>query len=183
MNRREAISAASILLGGTIIGVEAFLSGCTNKNTGEVSDFLTVDQVNILDEVGETILPATDDSPGAKDAKIGDFMKVIVRDCYSPEEQEIFMTGLDKLNDFSKKKYNKVFVKLDSQEKHDLLLDLEKEAKESPDDKHYYSMFKQLTVWGFMSSEAGATKAFRHVDVPGRYDACIPLEPGGKAWV
>ncbi|MES1161116.1 MAG: gluconate 2-dehydrogenase subunit 3 family protein, partial [Bacteroidota bacterium] len=36
MNRREAISRVSLLLGGTILGAEAFLAGCSqpDKNIG-----------------------------------------------------------------------------------------------------------------------------------------------------
>ena len=30
MNRRDALTRVSLLLGGTILGAEAFLSGCTN---------------------------------------------------------------------------------------------------------------------------------------------------------
>jgi hypothetical protein len=43
-------------------------------------------------------------------------------------------------------------------------------------------MMKQLTVWGYFTSEAGATKALRYVPVPGRYEGCIPYTKGEKAW-
>ncbi len=183
MNRREAISTASIIFGGAIIGAEAFLSGCSTKPVKEAVGFITNEQIALLDEIGETIIPATQGAPGAKEAKVGKFMKAIVRDCYSPEEQEIFLKGLSEIDKVAEDKHGDNFLKLKDNEKHDLLISLEKESKESGDAKHYYNMFKQLTIWGFVSSEPGATKAFRHVDVPGRYDACIPIEEGGKAWV
>ncbi len=50
-----------------------------------------------MDEIGETILPAGPGVPGAKEAKIGDFMKVIVTDCYTPEDQNTFTKGLQAL--------------------------------------------------------------------------------------
>ena len=82
MNRREALSSVALLLGGTIVGAEAFLSGCTNseKNIGAAGLNFSPDDISFLDEVGETIIPTTS-SPGAKAAKIGDFMKTIVNDC------------------------------------------------------------------------------------------------------
>ena len=43
-------------------------------------------------------------------------------------------------------------------------------------------MMKQLTLLGYFTSEVGATKALNHVDVPGHYEACVPLKPGQKAW-
>jgi hypothetical protein len=43
-------------------------------------------------------------------------------------------------------------------------------------------MMKELTLWGFFSSEIGATQALRYVAIPGRYEGCIPYKKGDKAW-
>jgi hypothetical protein len=69
-----------------------------------------------------------------------------------------------------------------------LLVSLEKEAKTYNEKKekntpvHYYTMMKQLTLWGFFSSETGMTKTLRHLPVPGRYDGAFPYTKGEKAW-
>src|SRR5690606_8681540 len=188
MNRREALSAVSVLLGGTIIGAEAFLTGCS-KPSPKGGVLLTGEQMSFLDEVGEVIIPVTESSGGAKAARIGEFMDIIVKDCYSNEEQKIFLDGITLLNDRSKQEFENGFLALTADQKHDLLLKLEGEAwryqeTKKPEDPpvHYYTMIKQLTVWGYFSSEIGSTQALRHVAVPGRFDACIPLEPGQKAW-
>jgi len=186
MNRREALSAVALLLGGTIIGAEAFLSGCNTpvKKTG----IFGTNDIALLDEVGETILPTTASSPGAKEAKIGEFMKTIVTDCYEEKDQKTFTEGIGKLNEVSKKKYNKHFMELAATDKHELLVELDKEAKNYQKDKkkedpnHYFTMMKQLTLWGYFTSEPGATKALRYVAVPGRYDGCVPYKKGDKAW-
>ena len=101
MNRREAVQYISLLLGGTIIGSNYFLSGC-KSNTG-VSMTFTQDDISWLDEVADTILPATK-TPGAKAAKVGQFMTVMVNDCYDAPDQKIFHEGMNKLDDFSKEK-------------------------------------------------------------------------------
>ena len=62
MQRREAVQYISLLLGGTLIGANAFLTGCKTKN--EVSYTFTDEDIAFLNEVGETILPATA-TPGA----------------------------------------------------------------------------------------------------------------------
>ena len=61
MNRRDALSRVALLLGGTVIGAEFFLSGCASgdKKIGQSVDF-TADDIAYLDEVAETIIPATD---------------------------------------------------------------------------------------------------------------------------
>lgn len=189
MNRREALSRVGLILGGTIIGAEAFLSGCTNtdKNIGGSGVNFSNDDVSFLDEIAETILPATN-TPGAKEAKVGEFMTRIVRDCYTEKDQKIFLDGMQKLNEASKKKNGKSFLDSSAQERHDLLVDLDKEQKAYTDQKkkddpaHYFRMMKELTLWGYFTSEPGATKALRYVQIPGRYEGCIDYKKGDKAW-
>ncbi len=189
MNRREAITRVGLIFGGTVIGAEAFLSGCSKKPDEAVSWLnFSVDRVAFLDEVGETILPATAASPGAKEAMIGEFMKVIVTDCYEEKDQKIFIEGIDKLNTSSEEKFSKSFMKLSPAEKHDLLVAIDKEAKDysqqkkKEDPAHYFTMMKQLTLWGYFTSETGSRKALRYEPLPGRYDGCYPYKKGDRAW-
>ena len=188
MNRREAISSVAILLGGTLLGAEAFMSGCktTDKNAASGIN-LSKEDIAFLNEVGETILPATA-TPGAKEAKVGEFMAVYVKDCYEEKDQTIFVEGLKKLDDASKKKSGKTFMDSTPTQRHDLLVDLDKEmkdyqkSKKETDPNHYFRMVKELTLLGFFTSEVGATKALRYVAVPGKYEGCIPYKKGDKAW-
>jgi len=184
MNRREALSRVAIIMGGTVLGAEAFLSGCKTASTG--ISFSAAD-ISFLDEVAETILPATN-TPGAKEAKVGEFMKVMVTDCYEAKDQTIFMDGIKKLDEASKKVNGKTFMESDAKQRHELLVALDKEAKEyqkaaKPEDpKHYFTMMKELTLTGFFTSEVGATKALRYVAVPGKFEGSVPYTKGEKAW-
>src|SRR5258708_1527477 len=116
MKRREAVQYISLLLGGTIIGSNYFLEGCKSK-TG-VSMAFTPDDVSFLDEVADTILPATK-TPGAKAAKVGQFMTVMVNDCYEASDQKIFHDGMSKLDEASNKKNGKSFIDSSPQQRHD----------------------------------------------------------------
>lgn len=58
MNRREAISSVTLLLGGTLLGAEAFLAGCKSPSA-DLSLSFSADDISFLNEVAETILPAT----------------------------------------------------------------------------------------------------------------------------
>ena len=186
MNRREAISSVALLLGGTILGADAFLSGCKTAGKDAGISFSATD-VSLLDEVAETILPATS-TPGAKAAKVGQFMTVIVKDCYEEKDQQLFMEGMKKLDEASKAKNSKSFMESTAQQRHDLLVALDKEqqdyqkSKKKEDPTHYFRMMKELTLWGYFTSEEGATKALRYVAVPGKYEGCIPYKKGDKAW-
>lgn len=189
MHRREALQRVGVILGGTVIGAELFLSGCKNeeKKSAEAGAFST-DDVALLDEVAETIIPTTD-SPGAKAAQVGTFMTVMVNDCYDENSQKAFHEGMKKLNDASDKKFKTSFMKASPQQRHELLVELDKEQREFQKTKdkdapsHYFRMMKELTLLGYFTSEVGATKALRYIPVPGRYEGCIPYKKGDKAFI
>lgn len=189
MNRRDAISRVAIILGGTVLGAEAFISGCRNpgNEAGLSGITFTKEDVAFLDEVAEAIIPATD-TPGAKAAKVGEFMTRIVTDCYDAQHQKIFMDGMGKLNDACNSRYQRSFIQCKPQERHDFLYDLDKEQqdyamnKKNGDPVHYFRMMKELTLLGYFSSEIGATKALRYVAVPGKYEGSVDYHKGDKAW-
>jgi len=187
MNRREAVQYISLLLGGTMVGSNVFLSGCkSNTNTGVSTSFTDAD-IFLLDEIADTILPATQ-TPGAKAAKTGQFMTVMVNDCYEEIDQKVFHEGMKKLDDFSNKTYNLPFLKINPQQRHDLLVKLDNEQKgymknkKQDEPSHYFRMMKELTLLGYFTSEIGSTKARRYVERPGRYEGDIPYKKGDKAF-
>jgi hypothetical protein len=188
MNRREAVGSVALLLGGSILGAEFFISGCkSNNNPDKVADLFTPDTVTFLNEIGETILPATK-TPGAKAADVGGFMGVMVRDGYTPKDQQIFLDGLKKLNVAANKKYGSGFMDLKPEDRTALLNDLDKEQKEytktkkKDDPDHYFRMIKELTLLGYFTSEIGCTQALRYLPIPGKYDGDYAYKPGDKAW-
>lgn len=185
MNRREAVQHISLLLGGSVLGANAFLTGCNTQNSKNV-DF-SAEDVAFLNEVGETILPTTN-TPGAKAAKVGENMKVMVNDCYEERDQLIFHNGINDLKDRAKKEYGHDFMDLKPDQRLALLTKLDNEQKEfmktwkEPAPKPYFRLMKELTLLGYFTSEIGCTQARRYIETPGRYDACIPYKKGDKAW-
>ena len=193
MERRELLKQIAILTGGIVIGSEFFLSGC--KSGAKVEAGFSPASIAMLDEVAETIIPATK-TPGAKVAQVGEFMKTFVTDCYTAEEQAVFTKGIVQLDEACEKMHQKSFMDCTPQQRKDLLISLEKEAKPfnekvnkdnegKKDNKaplHYYTMIKQLTLMGFFTSKTGATETLRHIQVPGKYDGAFPYKKGDKAW-
>ena len=186
MDRREAIGRVGLILGGTIIGAEFFISGC-KPSAKKVNELFDTNNVALFDEIGETILPATS-TPGAKAAAVGNFMAMMVQDCYKPADQKVFVKGIADLDEASKKKFRKTFMEADAKQRTELLSELDAEQKnytknKKPEDpNHYFRMMKELTLLGFFTSEVGATKALRYIAVPGHYDGNVPYKKGDKAW-
>ncbi|ADY54317.1 twin-arginine translocation pathway signal [Pseudopedobacter saltans DSM 12145] len=188
MNRREAISSVAFLLGGTIIGSQAFiLSGCSSS-IKDVQDLFSKENIQLMDEVAETIIPKTS-TPGAKDAKVGEFMAIMVKDCYSEPDQKTFIDGLQKIEDISKKNYSKNFVDCSPEQRKTILEGLDKEQKEyqqtkkEEDPQHFFRMIKELVLFGYFTSEEGGNHNLTYVEVPGRFDGCIPYKKGDPVYL
>jgi hypothetical protein len=204
MERRELLKMVAVLTGGAVIGGDFFLSGC--KAGPKTNAGFDTSVISLLDEISETIIPATN-TPGAKAAQVGAFMKIMVTDCYTQAQQDAFMKGINSLKKACKKMHGKSFMDCTPEQRHNFLVSLEKEAKEYnkqveekdkpqkdefakkgksydfvPSPLHYYTMMKQLTLLGFFTSKTGMTETLRHIPVPGKYDGAYPYKPGDKAW-
>ncbi|HET7537744.1 MAG TPA: gluconate 2-dehydrogenase subunit 3 family protein [Candidatus Didemnitutus sp.] len=186
MNRREAIARLSLLLGGALIGGNAYLSGAPVEGKTLAGDFSAAD-LALMDEVGETIIPTTN-TPGAKSVGIGAFMAMMVRDCYTDDNHAVFKAGLGQIEAAAKKKFGTSFMQCSPAQRTELLSELDREQqrhhahKPIGEPEHYFRMLKQLTVVGFFTSEVGANKVLRYVEVPGGYDGAVPYKKGDRAW-
>ncbi len=127
MNRRELLKLVSLATGAVVIGGDFFLAGCKNSSSLGGAVF-TKEDIAFLDEVADTIIPTTS-SPGAKTARVGTFMTVMVNDCYTEADQKIFHSGIVKLNEASNKKFTKDFMDITPEQRLALLTEIDKGAK------------------------------------------------------
>jgi hypothetical protein len=134
IDRREAIRRVTLLLGGlALVGGDALLTGCRDRSSplGKDAKFSAQDAA-FLDEVADTILPDTK-TPGAKAAKVGSFMALMVTDTYGPEDQEAFRTGMRTLDETSVKDNGVGFMQATPQQRLALLQKLDREQKADTD--------------------------------------------------
>jgi hypothetical protein len=191
IDRREAIKRVTALLGGAaLVGGNALLTGCrTPRAATAPSTFqpFTASEIALLDEIADTILPDTK-TPGAKAAKVGAFMAVMVTDCYDERDQQVFRRGMLELESASRAANGASFMSATPAARLALLQALDREQKAYMDKKaggdpaHYFRMIKELTLLGYFTSEIGYTQAQRYAESPGRYDPCLPHAPGERSW-
>ncbi len=188
MDRRELLKMIVAATGAAMVGLPA-LGQAQAPAAGAKTRFSDAD-VGTLDEIAETILPRTK-TPGAKDAGAGAFMATFVSDCYTARQQATFRAGLADID----KRAGGRFVSLAPQARTELLRALDAEARKHAVEvtetgtaeagetmPHYFTMFKQLTIFGFFTSKVGATEVLKYVAVPGRYDGDLAYVPGTPAW-
>ena len=112
----------------------------------------------------------------------------MVTDTYSPEEQALFHAGTRTLENQCLAAYGSGFMDATASERLALLERLDQEQitytlnKPADSAPHYFHTIKQLTAFGYFTSEIGYTQALRYVESPGRFDPCVEYTPGERAW-
>ena len=188
LSRREVIRRALIMTGATsVIGSSAlFNAACsTSSERGDAilrQDTFSAEDVAWLDEVAETILPATD-TPGAKAAEVGAFIALMVTDCLSPQEQVQFRANMDMVEAQCRRDHGVGFMAATPGQRLSLLQRLDRERYATrAGDTHYFQDLKAYTVLGYFTSEIGYTQAMRYVESPGRFDPCVDHREGERIW-
>lgn len=188
MNRRDAVRNVAIIMGGALTAstLSVMLDSChSGPEQGKGRDF-TEDEQKMVNRMTDIIIPRTD-TPGAVDAGVPAFVVMMMQECYPDDDQKQFHDGLAAFDRFSKDHYGSSFLKLPEDKQESAVSDLDKTVlgngkKEGDKDLSFYRKLKELTLLGFFTSEPGATKTLRYVQIPGRYDGCVPYEKGEKAW-
>ena len=132
LTRREAIRRVSALLGGVaFVGGTSLLTACERRGDTAAVDSVgtfSPDDIAFLDEIADTILPETS-TPGAKAAKTGAFMALMVTDTYDERDQQVFREGMRKVEEESRKMHNVGFMEATPQQRLALLEKLDRDAK------------------------------------------------------
>jgi gluconate 2-dehydrogenase gamma chain len=189
MDRREALKAASCLVGYAMVGSSAaiLLDGCKADISSDwVPAFLTHGEAELVAEICELILPKTD-TPGARDAACERYVDQAIHAFYKPEAKEKFRLELTIFDDNAKNKYSKAFLALNKNEKERVMeivvKNMKEHEQENKEGKHIFRILRELTVSGYCTSEVGAKGGLlEYRPIPGPYQGCIEYNAIGKTW-
>ena len=202
MNRREFLECAAILVGGASAGrlafalspeQQAYLANAPDYIARDV-DYLSERQRRIVAAMCEVVIPRTD-TPGAIDAGVPRFVERMAAEWLNAQERRIFEAGLRDLETRVPQEYGDAFDRLPAKQQLRIMEALESAASDSPwyefantqreflSDAPFICQIKELTVWGFFTSEVGATQVLRYAPMPMRFEGDLPLEPDASAWL
>jgi glucoside 3-dehydrogenase (cytochrome c) hitch-hiker subunit len=206
LTRREVLQIVTALLGGAALaGSQRVLTASFDDSAmaaalEQGTSLFTAADVAMLDEIAETILPETS-TPGAKAAKTGAFMALMVTDAYDAIQQQLFRRGLSQVDEACRTAHNVPFMRATPPQRLSVVEALDREQKAAMDARtptrtnrapaapaardeppHYFRMMKELALVGYFTSEVGYTKAMRYRESPGRFDPCAPYAPGDRIW-
>ncbi len=133
ITRREAIKRVSLMLGGVaLVGGSGLLTACRERNAVMPGAQFTPEDVAFLDEVADTILPPTK-TPGAKAAKTGAFMALMVHDAYGARDQKVFREGMRTIDAATRDAYHVAFMQATPAQRLAVLQQFDKEQKADAD--------------------------------------------------
>ena len=176
MQRREALKKTALLIGSIAIAPE-LLAKALNDPYPTLSR-LPADRLTLLAEMADTILPDTD-TPGAKAAKVQDYIAVVVEECFPPEQRRVFWSGLEAADQQCIAMNGKSFVDCSLAQRTTFFQKLEAEQK---DGDSFWRQLKGLTINGYFSSEIGATQALNYDPIPGGWVPDMLIDANTKAW-
>jgi hypothetical protein len=142
--------------------------------------------------ITELIIPKTD-TPGAKDAKVNEFIDLLLSEWFEPVEIREFLHGLEQLDVQSRRLFSASFVECQPDQQIQLLKQLDaaamefaqkqREAKQSdtqPPPMDFFYQLKKLTLAGYYTSEVGFTQELGEEIIPPHYTGCTPVSEVSK---
>jgi Gluconate 2-dehydrogenase subunit 3 len=139
--------------------------------------------------ITELIIPQTD-TPGAKAAKVNEFIDLILTEWYDDATTARFLAGLQDVDQRSRKLFGKKFVDCTESEQTQLLQTLDDEATAAR--KHqaiaeaashtkalapqnFFGMIKKLTILGYYTSQIGFKDELHKSIIPSSHAGCVAI--------
>lgn len=141
---------------------------------------LSKDEARTVATIADLIIPATD-TPGASGAGVPQFIDLIVGEWYTESERAAFHAGVREVDARSRYMHGGAFVDLTATQQTSVLRAMEAEAIVLHDSgatpPPFFATMKQLTLWGYYTSEVGMTKELGFELIPGQFNGSLPLPP------
>jgi glucoside 3-dehydrogenase (cytochrome c) hitch-hiker subunit len=140
----------------------------------------------------DVILPATD-TPGAKGARVNEFIDVILTEWATEEERTNFLSGLAEVDKRSNELFGENFSDAPPAQQlvllramDDAAADAREERKRRPASSawaerdtqlqgNFFFVFKDITLHGYYTSEIGFEKELQLEIIPGALHGCAPV--------
>jgi hypothetical protein len=159
---------------------------------------LSVQQNAMVVTMTDLIIPATD-TPGAKAARVNEFIDVVLTEWANDSERQNFLNGLADVDKQSTELYGKSFNDASVEQQTTLLRAMDDAAVAAhgarrvrhgntiPEDRdkelvgNFWEVFKGITLHGYYTSEIGFTQEQNLQIIPGAYHGCVPMTVEKKA--
>ncbi|OZY86951.1 hypothetical protein CBP51_08160 [Cellvibrio mixtus] len=186
VSRRAALKQLALACGlalsaSSLSALAASFSAPTDFSRSKKT-LLTAKQLELVRTLGDIIIPATD-TPGAVSAGVHDFINHYTAYCASSAEQQQLLATLARIESAAHDEFKTAFTALTNAQQLQLLNAMEQAQNGfSQADRKGLKQFKALVVFGYYTSEPGATQELAYLAIPGGYKGNFKLKEIGRAW-
>lgn len=189
ISRRDFMQKMTALFGATTAA--AVMSGCSmsvadqfdsqKPNPAKSGKLLSEQQMTILYSLCETILPKTD-TPSAVEVGCHEFVPHQLQHCHSKQQQDNCVEIINAVDRQANGAFGKSFSLLTADQQQQLLVSFEGTELSTQTEKSQFTFLKALIVFGYFTSEVGATQVLTYQAVPGGFKGSIPIDSETKSW-
>ncbi|AQT60635.1 gluconate 2-dehydrogenase subunit 3 family protein [Cellvibrio sp. PSBB023] len=186
VSRRAALKQLALACGlalsaSSLSALAASFSAPTDFSRSKKT-LLTAKQLELVRALGDIIIPATD-TPGAVAAGVHDFINHYTAYCASSAEQQQLLATLARIESAAHDEFKTAFTALTNAQQLQLLNAMEQAQNGfSQADRKGLKQLKALVVFGYYTSEPGATQELAYLAIPGGYKGNFKLKEIGRAW-
>jgi len=118
--------------------------------------FLTTDELAMVDELTELIIPTDDHSPGARAAQCAAFIDSQLAEAWDPKIKDHWREGLNLVNQLSQEMNGKPFMQATSDQRVAVLTRMARnERKPEKPEEHFFAELKSRTARAYYTSKIG----------------------------
>ncbi len=181
MTRREALKKLAALIGGALSAAELSpLAYAAQSSPEEPPLFLNADQFTLLSRIVDLMIPATD-TPGALAAGVHRFIDMMLAEYAAKDTRETLLEGLNEVHTASMAGQDRDFLELTSAEQFDILATVDEQAFSDASRSESYRLLKSMILFGYYTSEPGASVELRFNPIPGTTPGCVPVDTFDRA--
>jgi Gluconate 2-dehydrogenase subunit 3 len=169
---------------------------------------LNAHQNSTVITIAEIIIPETN-TPGAKTAKVNEFIDLLLTEWYESAEKARFLEGLATIDAASRKRFGADFISCTAPQQMDLMKQFDdaamqfahsrpthvetrttsartqKTPKRMPENNamqtpEFFYMLKKLTLFGYYTSEIGFSQELGYSIIPPGHEGCAPLKESAQ---
>jgi hypothetical protein len=129
----------------------------------------------------DVVIPPTD-TPGAAAAGVHRFIDAMLADWANEGSRDLMIRAIEDIDARATEAHDRSFVEVGDDQQLALLEKIDREVYDGTESQPPFGMFKRLTIFGYYTSEIGASVELRFDPIPGPSPGCVPLEDVGRAW-
>ena len=196
MERREALrlmGAASVF---SVLSSDLFAATLQAQIAGNKAGTLgtlSAAQNEIVVAMSDVMIPATD-TPGAKAAKVNEFIDLILTDWATDEERNVFLEGLAESDHRANALFGHGFAAASANEQAAIVQAFDEELAARRNEKlpeqirawertlvlPFFAQMRRLTLVGYYTSSIGQEQELKGEIIPGALHGCVPAKPEVK---